>query len=184
MSAIYTSYSDYTTRFGKQTRDYTLLKDNIVDFVDETMEKLILNPTSSEIAFREMHLFNDIAEQVFFLIRGRFYFLDFFIPRLHLAIEIDGGYHNKKDSKKHDRLRDEDFCSIGIMTVRVTNAELKRKDFPLLLKCRCLEPFDRYQYRILRDSVTMKRRGILKRNAKKHPSTILFHGKAVDFAKL
>ena len=60
--------------------------------------------------------------QAFFIIRGRSYFLDFFFPERMLAVEIDGSSHLSR--KKTDRMRDSDFRSIGIRTIRITNKDV------------------------------------------------------------
>lgn len=60
--------------------------------------------------------------QAYFRIRKRSYFLDFFFPSMMLAIEIDGSSHLSR--KEHDRLRDADFRSIGIRTIRIKNADV------------------------------------------------------------
>ena len=59
-----------------------------------------------------------------FVICGRIYFLDFFIPSLRVAIEVDGVAHSYMTQKDHDVCRDKDFYSIGIKTVRISNNEV------------------------------------------------------------
>ena len=54
-----------------------------------------------------------------FRINGRVYFADIYIKRVQSIIEIDGGYHTTRTDK--DKLRDEDFMSIGIKTIRIPN---------------------------------------------------------------
>lgn len=60
-----------------------------------------------------------------FVICGRIYFLDFFIPSLRVAIEVDGVAHSYMVQKDRDLNRDKDFYSIGIKTIRVSNDEVK-----------------------------------------------------------
>jgi len=50
------------------------------------------------------------------------FIVDFYCPKLCLAIEIDGGYHNEK--LKTDELRDKFLNQIGIKTIRFTNDEV------------------------------------------------------------
>ena len=62
------------------------------------------------------------VRQAFFMIRKRYYFLDFFFPERMVAVEIDGSVHKLK--KAHDRQRDADFRSIGIRTIRISNKDV------------------------------------------------------------
>ena len=50
------------------------------------------------------------------------FILDFYCSKLNLAIEIDGGTHNKK--KENDNLRDLFLFKIGVETIRFTNEEI------------------------------------------------------------
>lgn len=51
------------------------------------------------------------------------FIVDFYCPKLSLAIEIDGGSHIKK--KGVDEMRDKFLKQIGITTIRFTNEEVK-----------------------------------------------------------
>jgi len=53
------------------------------------------------------------------------FILDFYCSKLNLAIEIDGGSHNKK--KGTDEMRDRFLYQIGINTIRFTNDEVLNK---------------------------------------------------------
>lgn len=48
--------------------------------------------------------------------------LDFYCSELNLAIEIDGGSHEKK--KEFDQTRDDFLAKIGIKTIRFSNNEI------------------------------------------------------------
>ena len=50
------------------------------------------------------------------------FILDFYCSKLLLAIEIDGGIHNKR--KNYDKGRDQMLESMGIKTIRITNQEV------------------------------------------------------------
>lgn len=52
---------------------------------------------------------------------GRFV-LDFYCSKLLLAVEIDGGYHNKRQN--YDNGRDELLFTRGIITMRYKNEEV------------------------------------------------------------
>ena len=72
-------------------------------------------------------LTSDVQEQVYFRISGRSYFLDFFLPKYNLAIEIDGGYH--KARRYEDKHRDMDFSHIGIRTIRIPSKDVLKGNF-------------------------------------------------------
>lgn len=64
----------------------------------------------------------EVYEQAFFRIEEKSYFLDFFIPELNLAFEINGSVHKKNFDG--DFVRDVAFEKIGIKTIRLTNREV------------------------------------------------------------
>lgn len=59
------------------------------------------------------------------------FIVDFYCHELRLAVEIDGGVHDKQ--KDYDELRQELIENKGIRFVRVTNDEIK-KDVNILLE--------------------------------------------------
>lgn len=59
-----------------------------------------------------------------FVICGKIYFLDFFIPSLRVAIEVDGVAHSYMRQVDKDFSRDNDFRSIGVKTIRISNDEV------------------------------------------------------------
>lgn len=52
------------------------------------------------------------------------YILDFYCPRLKLAIELDGDSHFKVGAKTRDAVRDNYISEYGIEIVRITNDEI------------------------------------------------------------
>ena len=52
------------------------------------------------------------------------YVIDFYGPKLKLAVEIDGDVHNIPEQKEHDEKRQEKLEQFGITFVRITNEEL------------------------------------------------------------
>lgn len=54
-------------------------------------------------------------------IHGKPYFLDFYIPSMKTAIEIDGRSHQSKSAVLYDSNRDKDLGAIGIRVIRVPN---------------------------------------------------------------
>lgn len=52
------------------------------------------------------------------------YVIDFYCPSLKLAIEIDGGIHEKEDQKKYDAERQKYIEAFGIRFMRIKNEEI------------------------------------------------------------
>ncbi len=52
------------------------------------------------------------------------YILDFYCPKLRLAIELDGITHTTEEEKAHDKHRDEFMSRLGITTLRFSNEEV------------------------------------------------------------
>ncbi|MDP3934804.1 MAG: endonuclease domain-containing protein [Candidatus Giovannonibacteria bacterium] len=53
------------------------------------------------------------------------YVVDFYCPKLRLAIEIDGGYHRSSDMKEYDPARQAAIEAIGIKFLRFSNKEIE-----------------------------------------------------------
>lgn len=53
--------------------------------------------------------------------------IDFFCPRLKLAIEVDGGIHLKEDVKAYDKERERIIRSVGIEFLRFTNKQITHR---------------------------------------------------------
>ncbi len=52
------------------------------------------------------------------------YVVDFYSPKLKLAIEIDGGYHKQKEISQYDKIRQEFIESLGIKVLRFSNKQV------------------------------------------------------------
>lgn len=75
------------------------------------------------------------VHQASFIINGKIYFLDFFIPSKRLAIEVDGQYHSSIEQEERDSIRDYNFSHIGIKTFRISNKEtLEKSTLDIVLK--------------------------------------------------
>lgn len=64
-----------------------------------------------------------------FIINGKIYFLDFFIPSLRIAIEVDGASHEYSWKHEKDKDRVSNFKSIGIKTIRISNSECESSKY-------------------------------------------------------
>jgi len=52
------------------------------------------------------------------------YVVDFYCPRLKLAIELDGGYHYEREIKEFDIKRQQDIEQLEITFLRFSNEEI------------------------------------------------------------
>ena len=62
------------------------------------------------------------------------YIVDFYCPKLRLAIEIDGPIHNKKDNKEYDKERQLYIQATGISFLRFTNQDVFKNLTKVLTK--------------------------------------------------
>ena len=52
------------------------------------------------------------------------YILDFYCPRSHLAVELDGSQHELPDNRTYDEIRTELLQTRGMRVLRFTNARV------------------------------------------------------------
>ena len=130
---IYTSLETFSLK-KKTVKSYKELDDDFVDWITESSIKQLSYPQKSEVKAKEelKSVFNNVYEQVYFMIKGRSFFLDFYIADKRIAIEIDGGYHTirKIEDKERDRL----FNSIGIRTIRIKANDVMHNKTITMLK--------------------------------------------------
>lgn len=70
-----------------------------------------------------------------FILDGKIYFADFFIPSIRTIVEIDGIYHDSMTQSASDKERDKAFKAIGIKTIRLNNNEtLDKRQIEIRLK--------------------------------------------------
>lgn len=66
----------------------------------------------------------DFIHQAPFVFRPKtIYFVDFYLPKQRVVIEVDGNYHDSRTMRHKDSDRDYNFKSIGIRVIRVSNGE-------------------------------------------------------------
>ncbi len=128
---VYTSLDNFKLKH-QEVRSYTDLDDEMVEWIDENSIHLLITRNKAELlAGDELKKFvSDVQEQVYFRIEGHSYFLDYYLPKYKIAIEIDGKVH--KIRKEEDKERDKLFSSIGIRTIRIPAKEVMKGDF---VKC-------------------------------------------------
>jgi len=52
------------------------------------------------------------------------YIVDFYCPKAHLIIEVDGGQHYSSEGKEKDKVRDDYMASIGIKVLRFSDKDI------------------------------------------------------------
>ena len=52
------------------------------------------------------------------------YIVNFFCPKYHLIIEVDGGQHYSDEMRDRDRTRDDFLTSMGFKVLRFTNVDV------------------------------------------------------------
>ena len=78
----------------------------------------------------ERHLWYDFLKILPVTVKRQYvvqnYILDFFIPSVNVAIELDGAQHFESDARKSDESRDMELSKLGIRVIRYTNIDVKR----------------------------------------------------------
>ena len=52
------------------------------------------------------------------------YIVDFLLPTINLAIEVDGAYHAERQQTENDEIRDSILNNMGYRVIRFTNEEV------------------------------------------------------------
>ena len=78
----------------------------------------------------ERHLWYDFLKLLPITVKRQYvienYILDFFIPSVNIAIELDGAQHFEPEARKQDELRDLSLSKLGIRVIRYTNIDVNR----------------------------------------------------------
>lgn len=100
-------------------------------WIISTRNKLLSNPTKSEIEFYEVLSLLDIPfeKQRPFVFNGRIFFADAFFEKTKTIIEIDGGYHLSPKIKKKDNNRTSLFNGAGYKVIRIKNEDVFDRAF-------------------------------------------------------
>lgn len=109
-------------------------------YILENADKNRNNPTHAEKKLREI-----LDELEGGVLRGKFecqyaisgkWIVDFFFPKIRLAIEVDGSIHQTAQQKKRDRQKDEDCARLDITMLRINNREIYGDECKLINKLR------------------------------------------------
>ena len=78
----------------------------------------------------EKHLWYDFLKVLPMTVKRQYvvenYILDFFIPDVNIAIELDGSQHFEPENREEDRVRDETLLSMGIKVIRYPNTDINK----------------------------------------------------------
>lgn len=95
------------------------------------------SPTKAERQFKfevmnvlkERYSINYVSQKIIWEVVGRkdskAYIIDFYLPDIKMAIEIDGSSHKGKQAQTYDAIRDSLCAKRGIRVIRFTNEEVK-----------------------------------------------------------
>ena len=94
-------------------------------FIKKFAEQLKKRPTGAEAIFERklQELGLEYETQKWFLHGGIKGVFDFYIPKLFLIIEVDGGYHLEEDQQQTDAIKDFICEKIGYIMLRITNKQ-------------------------------------------------------------
>lgn len=70
----------------------------------------------------------EFIHQAPFVLDGKIFFADFYIPALRTLIEVDGESHENVRAQRKDYLRDDSFASYKMNTVRIQNNVIKNRE--------------------------------------------------------
>ena len=130
---VYTSLDNFKLKH-QEVKSYLKLDDSTVEWIEENSIHLLISRNKAELkAGEELKKYiNDVQEQAYFRIEGHSYFLDYYLPKYKIAIEIDGSFH--KIRKTEDKERDKLFWGIGIKTIRIPAKEVLKGNIISVLR--------------------------------------------------
>lgn len=97
------------------------------DWIETTMYTLRSKANVYERKLIDLFTANKVAfiHQAPFILDGKIYFADFFLPDENIIVEIDGNYHSGISQKSYDNDRDRAFKSYNMKTIRISNELVK-----------------------------------------------------------
>lgn len=105
------------------------------DWIETTMLRLRDGANIYEHKFGEYLIKKNIEfiHQAPFILSGKIYFADFYLPKHNLIVEIDGLYHSGVAQTEYDRFRDACFGGHKIKVLRLPNsAVMNDRDLDIL----------------------------------------------------
>lgn len=111
---------DKTVRMTYKKRDFARYLRKESTPAEKKLWSLLKNRQFLGLKFRRQHVIEGFVA-------------DFYCDECKLAIELDGGVHDRQMQKDYDELRDEVIQSEGINLIRIKNQDIE-KDVRLVLK--------------------------------------------------
>lgn len=111
------------------------IRDSTRDWIETTMLRLRDCANVYEHKFGEYLIKKNIEfiHQAPFILSGKIYFADFYLPKHNLIVEIDGTYHSGIAQSESDRFRDACFGGHKISVLRLpNNAVTNESDLKIL----------------------------------------------------
>lgn len=113
---------------------------------NDTRNKLLKEATKSE-----RFLYSNMPVEIKCLcekqhkvkVDNKLYYIDLFIRKYNIAIEVDGDYHSSNEQKEKDKERDENLRSVGIITKRIKNEDVWSAEDRLEFWCRIFRIIER-----------------------------------------
>lgn len=104
--------------------------------LEKRKRELRLNPTQAELFFwynlkkyKISHIF-----QKGIIDKNHFMIADFYIKRLNIVVELDGGYHNSDTQKARDYFKDKHYSERGFRILRLKNEDVEDFNYKELKK--------------------------------------------------
>lgn len=98
---------------------------------NDTSRKQIRQKLRNNMTSPELLLWSKLRGSQFFGLKFRRqygidkFIVDFYCPKIRLAIEIDGNSHFNEESIKNDKIRENFIHSFNIKLIRFTNLEIR-----------------------------------------------------------
>ena len=106
------------------------MNENLLEKLKERSRRMTLNPTKSELAFRNRLEQSNIFYKTQYIIG--FYIVDFLVG--NTVIEIDGSVHDTEEAKLWDKERNDFILGKGYNLIRIRNEDIFKYDLGKLQK--------------------------------------------------
>ncbi len=117
-------------RMTERKRDFARQLRQDQTAAEEKAWSLLRNNQIGGLKFRRQHVVEGFV-------------VDFYCPRLKLAIELDGGVHDRKMNKDYDELRQIELESKGVAVLRFRNEQVMQDEKIIEKKILALAPWER-----------------------------------------
>jgi very-short-patch-repair endonuclease len=89
-------------------------------------EQLTRDATPQEIVLKELFDYEAISYQFqkIIYVNGSYCIADFYFPKIHLVLEVDGYYHFTPEGKAKDKIRNRNLRQLGYRVIHVINSEV------------------------------------------------------------